>query len=97
MRPPGRTPPSRGRTPELPSVISRQHLDDLVDDYVRWREACARVSAASEKWKCAPRDGQRLAFSEYLVSLDCEQEAAMLYQRTVERLAAMTPADSATG
>jgi hypothetical protein len=73
-------------------VIGRQHIDDLVDDYVRWREACAGVSAAYANWKCAPREDLRLAFFEYVASLDCEQEAATLYQQTVERLAAMTPA-----
>ena len=92
MRPPGRTPPSRGQTPGLTLVIGRQHIDDLVDDYVRWREANAGVSAAYANWKCVAREDLRLAFCEYLASLDCEQEAAMRYQRTVERLAAMTPA-----
>jgi hypothetical protein len=92
MRPPGRTPPDRGQTSGLTPVIRRQHLDDLVDDYVSWREACAGVSAAYDNWKCASREDRRLAFSEYVASLDCEEEAAALYQQAVERLAAMTPA-----
>jgi hypothetical protein len=92
MRRPGRTPPSRGQTPELMPVIGRQHLDDLVDDYVSWREASAVASVAYDNWKCASCEDQRLAFSEYVTALNSEEEAATLYQRTVERLAAMTPA-----
>jgi hypothetical protein len=92
MRPPGRTPPSHGQPTDLTPVIGRQHLDDLVDDYVSWREACAVASAAYDNWNCASREDQRLAFSEYVTALDREEEAAMLYQRTVERLEAMTPA-----
>jgi hypothetical protein len=89
MRPPGRTPPGRGQTLDLTPVIGRQHLDDLVDDYVSWREACAVASAAYDNWNCASREDQRLAFSEFVTALDREEEAAMLYQRTVERLEAM--------
>jgi hypothetical protein len=92
MRPPGRTPPSRGQTSGLPPVIGRHRLDDLVDDYVSWREACAVVCAAYNNWKCASREDQKLAFSEYVAALNREAEAAALYQQTVERLAAMTPA-----
>jgi hypothetical protein len=92
MRPPGRTPPSRGQTPERTPVIGRQHLDDLVDHYVSWREACALASAAYDDWNCASREDQRRAFGEYVRALDREEDAATLYQRTVERLAAMTSA-----
>jgi hypothetical protein len=93
MRPPRRTPPSRGLTSGLTPVIGRQHLDDLADDYVSWREACAVVSAAYDNWKCAPPEDQRLAFSEYVAALNCEGEgAAAVYQQAVERLAAVTPA-----
>jgi hypothetical protein len=61
-----------------------------VDDYVSWREACAVVSAAYDNWKCAAPEDQRLAFSEYVAALNCEEEAAALYQQAVERLAAMS-------
>jgi hypothetical protein len=92
MRPPRRTPPSRGLTSGLTPVIGRQHLDDLVDDYVSWREACAGVSAAYDNWKCAAPEDQRLAFSEYVAALNREEEAAAVYQQAIERLTAMTPA-----
>jgi hypothetical protein len=90
MRPAGRTPRSRGQTPGLAPVIRRHHVDKLVDDYVSWREACAAVSAAYDKWRCAGRDDQALAFSVYIAALDGEEAAATLYQQAVERLAAMT-------
>jgi hypothetical protein len=54
-------------------------------------KACAVASAAYDNWNCASRDDQRLAFREYVTALDREEETAALYQRTVERLAAMTP------
>jgi hypothetical protein len=92
MRLPGRTPPSGGQTSELALLVGRQHLDDLVDDYVSWREACAAASAAYDNWNCASRKDQRPAFSEYVTALDREEEAATLYQRTLEQLAAMAPA-----
>jgi hypothetical protein len=92
MRLPGRTPPTRGHTPDLASIIGRQHLDDLVDDYVTWREACAVASAAYDSWNCALREDQTRAFSEYVMALDREEEAANVYRQTVKRLEAMIPA-----
>jgi hypothetical protein len=68
------------------SPAGRQHLDDLVDDYVSWREACAVVSAAYDNWKRAAREDQQVAFCEYIAALNCEEEAATLYQQAVERL-----------
>ena len=73
MKAPGRT-PNRGQAPELTPAIGRQHLDDLVDDYVSWREAYAAASASYDHWKCAPREDQTLAISEYVAALNCERK-----------------------
>jgi hypothetical protein len=90
MRPPDRTAPRAGQTAELTSVIVRRYIDALVDDYVSWRETCVVVSDAYDNWKRAGREDAKLAFSEYTGALNCEEEAAALYQQAVERLAAMT-------
>jgi hypothetical protein len=67
-----------------------QYLDDLVDGYVGWREACALVAEAYRSWRFAAREDQQLAFGDYMAALNGEEEAAVHYQRTVERLAALT-------
>ena len=65
----------------------RQHVDELIDDYVSWREACASVAASYEKWRCSDRPDKKLAFSVYVAALDREQEAATAYQRAVAQVA----------
>jgi hypothetical protein len=88
MRP--RSGPQRksGSVPALRGLDRRQYLDDIVDDYVSWREACGMVSAAYTNWQRAGREDQKLAYSEYVAALNCEEEAAMAYQRAVEQGAA---------
>jgi hypothetical protein len=78
-----------GSVPALRGLERRQYLDDMVDDYVGWREACGMVSAAYTNWQRAGREGQKLAYSEYVAALNCEEEAAMAYQHAVGRAAAM--------
>jgi hypothetical protein len=90
MRPPDLTAPRAGQTPGLTSVVGRRYIDDVVDGYVSWREACVVVSDADDNWKRAGREDAKLAFSEYAAALNCEEEAAARYQHAVERLAAMT-------
>ena len=77
---------------EAAGPLTRQYLDDLVDDYVSWREACAVVSETYDNWKRSRGEDEKLAFSEYIAALNCEEEAAALYQQSVERLAAMPSA-----
>jgi hypothetical protein len=77
----------RGRGPGSGEVTSSQSLDDLVDDYVSWHAACGVVSAAYAHWQRAGRQEPKLAFSRYVEALNCEEDAAMVYQHAVERLA----------
>jgi hypothetical protein len=79
---------NRGDAPVLRGMERRQYLDDMVDDYVSWREACAMVSAAYLHWNRAGREDQTLAFSEYVTALNCEEEAAAAYQHAAERVTA---------
>lgn len=89
MRPRTGTQRKSGSVPALRGLERRQYLDDIVDDYVGWREACAMVASAYRNWQRAGRQDQKLAFSEYIAALNCEEEAAMAYQQAVERGAAM--------
>jgi hypothetical protein len=68
-------------------VERRRYLDAMVDDYVTWREACAVVAAAYSNWNGAGRRDQKLAVSEYIAALNCEEEAATAYRFSVERVA----------
>jgi hypothetical protein len=64
----------------------RQIVDEMMDDYVSWREACAAVAVAYEDWKCSERRDKKLAFSVYVAALDREEQAAASYQRAVARV-----------
>ncbi len=89
MRPTRSTQSNRGQASDLIERARRKYLDDLVDDYVSWREACGTVSLAYDNYKRAGREDRKLAFNEYIAALDCEEGAATVYQRSVEQLAAM--------
>ncbi len=88
MRPPGGTQSKRGQAVDLMDATHRRYLDDMVDVYVSWREACGEVSETYANWRCAGRQEQKLAFGAYIAAMDREQDAATLYQHAVERLAA---------
>jgi uncharacterized membrane protein len=63
--------------------------DALVDAYVAWREACARVRTAYARCACCngrhPRKRQ-LAYAAHRAALDCEEHAAGVYARRIERV-----------
>lgn len=87
MRLPGGGQKDRGEGGDLMTAMRRRYIDDLVDVYVVWREACGAVAEAYANWKCAGRQEQTLAFSEYVAALNCEEEAALLYREAVEQFA----------
>jgi hypothetical protein len=66
----------------------RQFVDEMMDDYVSWREACAAVAASYENWECSERRDKKLAFGVYVAALDREEQAAAAYQRAVAQVAA---------
>jgi hypothetical protein len=68
------------------NTLSRKRLvDDLVEAYVDWREACARVDDAYRL--CVSETGPRgrVAFGVYMAALDEEEEAAEVYAGLVRR------------
>jgi hypothetical protein len=68
------------------TALSRKRLiDKLVEAYVDWREACARVNDSYRSW--ANETGRRgaVAFGRYMAALDAEADAAEAYAAVVRR------------
>jgi hypothetical protein len=62
-------------------------IDEVIERYVYWREACAGVDSAYAAWHAARRGERRLAGAAYVAALDREQHAALAYSQMVERAA----------
>jgi len=65
----------------------RQYVDELIDGYVSWREACVTVAVSYENWRCSDRPDEKLAFNVYFAALDREERAAAAYRRSVGQVA----------
>jgi hypothetical protein len=87
MRARADTPGTPGRGSGLARGKREQYVDELMDAYVSWREACAAVAASYENWRGAERQAEELAFSAYVEALDREERAARAYQAAVAQLA----------
>jgi hypothetical protein len=61
-------------------------VDDVIERYVCWREACAGVDAAYAAWHVARRGERRLAGAAYVAALDREEHAALVYSQMIERV-----------
>jgi hypothetical protein len=67
-------------------TLSRKRLvDKLVEAYVAWREACARVDDAYRLWASDTGPGGEVAFGAYVAALDAEEQAAEFYAGLVRR------------
>jgi hypothetical protein len=64
----------------------RQYVDDMMDNYVSWRDACSAVAVSYENWKCSGRTEKKLTFSAYVAALDREEQAATAYERSVAQV-----------
>ena len=76
--------PAAQRTPG-PDHESRL-ADAFVESYVSWREQCAEVESAYERWTSG-RDESGVDYAIYLAELEFEEDAAQAYRDSVERLA----------
>ena len=74
--------PMREQTRERAS----RFRDALIDLYVEWREECAAVQSAYERWRAAPRDDGAVAFAAYRAALDREEGASNAYAALVRRV-----------
>jgi hypothetical protein len=63
-------------------------VDEAIERYVDWREACAVVSDTYARWSRAPGHERPLSFAAYRAALDQEESAATLYGAVVDEIAA---------
>jgi hypothetical protein len=54
-------------------------VDEFLDSYVRWREACEEVRNAYECWASCKPPQRTLGFDWYRAALDREERAARLH------------------
>ena len=59
--------------------VDRQLVDAAIDAYVDWREECAGVWDAYERWVHAPDIDAAGAFVAYRAALDREESASHAY------------------
>jgi hypothetical protein len=76
-------------------------VDELVDAYVGWRDACAMVDDAYRAWTLEADPGKGVGFWLYMAALDAEELAADAYaalvRRTYEQLWGKGPPAEAQG
>jgi hypothetical protein len=72
-------------------------VDEAVDAYVDWREECATVRDAYERWGRALAADAGSAFAAYRAAVDREERAADIYAELMGRLAAACPVRSPAG
>jgi hypothetical protein len=70
--------------------LDKQLVDEAIGAYVDWREDCAGVWDAYERWAHAPRTDAAGTFSAYRAALDREECASHAY---ADQLARITPAN----
>ena len=68
--------------------LDKQLIDEAIETYVDWREECAGVWDAYERWARAPRIDAAGAFSAYRAALDREECASHAYAALVARITA---------
>ena len=61
-------------------------VDEFVESYVSWREACEEVRAAYERWGTSNPPQRTLAYDWYRAALDREEDAARVHSRLATRL-----------
>lgn len=66
-------------TPETDS-LPEELVEELLDEYLCWREQCAALQAAYQHWTRATRVDRPLAFAAFVAQLEQEEHAARRYQ-----------------
>jgi hypothetical protein len=63
-------------------------VEDYVDSWVWWREACEDVRSAYERWGSCDESERGHAFASYRAALDREDQAALVHSVWTDRLSA---------
>jgi DNA-binding SARP family transcriptional activator len=58
-------------------------VDEFIESYVRWREACEDVGAAYRRWADSEPQQRNLAFATYRAALQREERAATIHSHWV--------------
>ena len=61
-----------------------EHLDELMDCYLRWRDASRSAAESYRHWNLASRADGDSACRRYAAALDREEEAAARYRSAVQ-------------
>jgi hypothetical protein len=61
-------------------------VDEFIDSWVCWREACEDLRSAYDRWDRAHAPQRALAFEGYRTALDREEHAALLHAISTDRL-----------
>jgi hypothetical protein len=64
---------------------ARALVDEMMDRYTDWREACHVVEVAYRRWDQAAAKDAALAHAGYVAALDLEAHAAGAYAELVQR------------
>jgi hypothetical protein len=67
--------------------IPRQVIDEVMDVYVEWRDACIALRSAYERWSSVRVAERELPFASYRAALDWEERASAIYADRVEQVA----------
>jgi hypothetical protein len=66
--------------------VRTELIDELMEAYVEWREECAGLLQAYERWASVPATDRELAFAAYKAALDREQQASAVYSSRIDRV-----------
>jgi hypothetical protein len=80
--------PSIRASSEDPTLSTKSVAYEFLDSYVRWRDACADVHTAYERWRKYEGPLRGLGFESYRAALDRKERAARIYLEWGERLRA---------
>jgi hypothetical protein len=78
-------------------LIDKRLVDEAMDAYVSWREACVRVEEAYASWVSAAGTRAAAAFRTHAAALDHEERAADVYNRFIQRVADSATTDHGRG
>ena len=69
----------------MSTQIPPQLIDELMEMYVEWREACMALRTAYERWSNVRLAEREFAFAAYRAALDREEQASARYGARFEQ------------
>ena len=66
--------------------VPRGLVDEALERYIDWREACRAVNTAFRQWSHCSRENRPRLFAAYSAALDREELAATRYSGVITRI-----------